>query len=83
VGKLIASVDPVLEDYIEAAAQAEHVPIDDYAGALLQVGWDAVFGIRRSERLKRAAAATRQAELRAHFVRLRAGLIHNPGRNGD
>ena len=83
MGKLIASVDPVLEDYIEAAAQAEHVPIDDYAGALLQVGWDAVFGIRRSERLKRAASAARQAELRAHFVRLRAGLIHNPGQNGD
>jgi len=83
VGKLIASVDPVLEDYIEAAAQAEHVPIDDYAGALLQVGWDAVFGIRRSERLKRAASASRQAELRANFARVRAGLPHNAAKNGD
>jgi hypothetical protein len=83
VGKLIASVDPVLEDYIEAAAHAEQVPIDDYAGALLQVGWDAVFGIRRSERLKRAASASRQAELRAHFVRLRAGLTHSAAQNGD
>src|ERR1700694_1895171 len=77
VGKLIASVDPLPEDYIEAAAQAEHVPIDEYAGALLQVGWEAVFGIRRSERLKRAASASRQAELRANFVKLRAGLTHN------
>jgi hypothetical protein len=83
VGKLIASVDPVLEDYIEAAAQAEHVPIDEYAGALLQVGWEAVFGIRRSERLKRAASASRQAELRANFVKLRAGLTHNGSQNGD
>ncbi|TMF09761.1 MAG: hypothetical protein E6I37_13600 [Chloroflexi bacterium] len=83
MGKLIASVDPVLEDYIEAAAQAEHVPIDDYAGALLQVGWDAVFGIRRSERLKRAASASRQAELRANFARVRAGLPHNATKNGD
>jgi len=77
LGKLIASVDPVLEDYIEAAARAEHVAIDEYAGALLQVGWDAVFGIRRSDRLKRAASASRQAELRARFVRIRAGLPHN------
>jgi len=83
VGKLIASVDPVLEDYIEAAAQAEHVPIDEYAGALLQVGWEAVFGFRRSERLKRAASASRQAELRANFVKLRAGLTHNGAQNGD
>jgi hypothetical protein len=83
VGKLIASVDPVLEDYIEAAAQAEHVAIDEYAGALLQVGWDAVFGIRASDRLKRAAAASRQAELRASFVRLRAQLPHRPAENGD
>src|SRR6476660_4552500 len=83
VGKLIASVDSVLEDYIEAAAQAERVPIDEYAGALLQVGWEAVFGIRRSERLKRAASASRQAELRANFVKLRAGLPHNGAQNGD
>ena len=83
LGKLIASVDPVLEDYIEAAAQAEHVPIDDYAGALMQVGWDAVFGIRRSERLKRAALASRQAELRANFAKLRASLTHNAEPNGD
>ena len=83
MGKLIASVDPVLEDYIEAAAQAERVPIDDYAGALMQVGWDAVFGIHRSERLKRAASASRQAELRAHFVRLRAGLTHSAAKNSD
>jgi len=82
VGKLIASVDPVLEDYIEAAAQAEHVPIDEYAGALLQVGWEAVFGNRKSERLKRAASASRQAELRANFVKLRAGLTHNGSKNG-
>ncbi|HEY4846002.1 MAG TPA: hypothetical protein VII89_09930 [Candidatus Dormibacteraeota bacterium] len=82
LGKLIASVDPVLEDYIEAAAQAEHVAIDEYAGALLQVGWDAVFGIRRSDRLKRAASASRQAELRASFVRIRAGLPHKPAENG-
>ena len=83
MGKLIASVDPVLEDYIEAAAQAEHVPIDEYAGALLQVGWEAVFGNRKSERLKRAASASRQAELRANFVKLRAGLTHNGAKNGD
>jgi len=43
---LFAHVDPTLEDYIEAAALAEGVPIDEYAGALLQVGWDAVFGFR-------------------------------------
>src|SRR5205809_606868 len=49
MAKLIASVDPTLEDYIEAAARAERVPIDEYAGALMQVGWDAVFGFRRSE----------------------------------
>src|SRR4030081_491407 len=83
LGKLIADVDPVLEDYIEAAAQAEHIPLDAYAGALLQVGWEAVFGSRRSDRLKRAASATRQAELRATFVKLRAGLTHNPSQNGD
>ena len=83
LGKLIASVDPVLEDYIEAAAQAERVPIDEYAGALLQVGWEAVFGFRRSERLKRAASASRQAELRANFVKLRAGLTHSGAQNGD
>jgi hypothetical protein len=83
MGKLIASVDSVLEDYIEAAAQAEQLPIDEYAGALLQVGWDAIFGIRRSERLKRAASASRQAELRANFVKLRASLIHNAAPNGD
>ncbi|HKV29776.1 MAG TPA: hypothetical protein VJT14_02050 [Candidatus Dormibacteraeota bacterium] len=83
MGKLIASVDPVLEDYIEAAAQAEHVPIDAYAGALLQVGWEAVFGMRKSERLKRAASAWRQAELRANFVKLRASLTHNGAEDGD
>jgi hypothetical protein len=77
--KLIARVDPTLEDYIEAAALAEGVPIDEYAGALLQVGWDAVFGFRRSDRLPRAASASRQAELRARFVALRAGLPHGTG----
>src|SRR5437660_9531844 len=76
MAKLIAHVDPTLEDYIEAAALAEGVPIDEYAGALLQVGWDAVFGVLRSERLPRAAAALRQAELRARFVELRASLPH-------
>jgi len=76
MAKLIAHVDPTLEDYIEAAALAEGVPIDEYAGALLQVGWDAVFGVVRSERLPRAAAALRQAELRARFVELRASLPH-------
>jgi len=76
VGKLIADVDPVLEDYIEAAARAERIPLDAYAGALLQVGWEAVFGARRSNRLKRAASASRQAELRANFARVRAGLAH-------
>jgi|ERR1700726_558161 len=76
MAKLIAHVDPTLEDYIEAAALAERVPIDEYAGALLQVGWDAVFGFRRSDRFPRAASATRQAELRARFVELRAGLPH-------
>jgi hypothetical protein len=83
VGKLIADVDPAREDYIEAAAQAEHIPLDEYAGALLQVGWEAVFGFRRSERLKRAASASRQAELRANFVKLRASLTHNGTQNGD
>jgi hypothetical protein len=83
VGKLIADVDPVLEDYIEAAAQAEHIPLDEYAGALLQVGWETVFGFRKSERLKRAASASRQAELRANFVKLRASLTHNSTHNGD
>ena len=83
MGKLIADVDPVLEDYIEAAAQAEHIPLDEYAGALLQVGWEAVFGFRRSERLKRAASASRQAELRANFVKLRASMTHNGTQNGD
>jgi hypothetical protein len=38
LGKLIADVDPVREDYIEAAAQAERIPLDAYAGVLLQVG---------------------------------------------
>jgi hypothetical protein len=52
-------------------------------GALPQVGWEAVFGFRRSERLKRAASASRQAELRANFVKLRAGLTHNGSHNGD
>jgi hypothetical protein len=74
LGKLVADVDPLLEDYIEAAAQAERIPLDQYAGALLQVGWEAVFGNRRSERLQRAASATRQAELRASFVKLRTDL---------
>jgi hypothetical protein len=82
MAKLIAHVDPTLEDYIEAAALAEGVPLDEYAGALLQVGWDAVFGFRRSERLPRAASASRQAELRARFVELRAGLPHGAARNG-
>ena len=82
MAKLIAHVDPTLEDYIEAAALAEGVPIDEYAGALLQVGWDAVFGFRRSERLPRAASASRQAELRARFVELRAGLPHGAGKEG-
>ena len=81
MAKLIARVDPTLEDYIEAAALAEGVPIDEYAGALLQVGWDAVFGFRRSERLPRAASASRQAELRARFVELRAGLPHEAVKN--
>ena len=76
LGKLIADVDPVLEDYIEAAAQAERIPLDAYAGALLQVGWEAVFGIRRSDRLERVASASRQAELRAIFVKQRASLVH-------
>src|SRR2546426_585067 len=62
MAKLIARIDPTLQDYIEAAARAERVPIDEYAGALLQVGWDALFGFRRSDRLPRAAAASRQAE---------------------
>jgi hypothetical protein len=83
MAKLIARVDPTLEDYIEAAALAEGVPIDEYAGALLQVGWDAVFGFRRSERLPRAASALRQAELRARFVQLRASLPHGTARYGD
>ena len=86
MAKLIAHVDPTLEDYIEAAALAEGVPIDEYAGALLQVGWDAVFGFRRSDRLPRAASALRQAELRARFVELRAGLPHGSighGRNSE
>ena len=81
MAKLIARVDPTLEDYIEAAALAEGVPIDEYAGALLQVGWDAVFGFRRSDRLPRAASASRQAELRARFVELRAGLPHEAVKN--
>jgi hypothetical protein len=83
LGKLIADVDPVLEDYIEAAAQAEHISLDAYAGALLQVGWEAVYGHRRSDRLKRAASASRQAELRANFVKLRTGLAHSAAQNGD
>jgi len=78
MAKLIARIDPTLQDYIEAAARAERVPIDEYAGALLQVGWDALFGFRRSDRLPRAAAASRQAELRARFVELRACLSHDP-----
>jgi hypothetical protein len=82
MAKLIAHVDPTLEDYIEAAALAEGVPIDEYAGALLQVGWDAVFGFRRSDRFPRAASATRQAELRARFVELRASLPHGAGKDG-
>jgi hypothetical protein len=58
------------------ATQVEHIPLDAYAGALMQVGWEAVYGFRRSDRLKRAASASRQAELRANFVKLRAGLTH-------
>jgi hypothetical protein len=77
MAKLVASIDPTLEDYIEAAARAEGVPIDEYAGALVQVGWDALFGFRKSDLLPRAAAASRQAELRARFVELRAGLTHD------
>src|SRR2546428_4425132 len=76
LGKLIADVDSVIEDYIEAAAHAERIPLDAYAGALLQVGWEAVFGIRRSDRLERVASASRQAELRAIFVKQRASLVH-------
>ena len=83
MAKLIAHVDPTLEDYIEAAALAEGVPIDEYAGALLQVGWDAVFGFRRSERLPRAASASRQAELRARFVALRASLPHGEAKTSQ
>jgi hypothetical protein len=83
MGKLIADVDPVLEDYIEAAAQAERIPLDEYAGALLQVGWEAVFGNRRSNRLKHAASAFRQAELRANFVKLRASLVQNAAQKAD
>jgi hypothetical protein len=82
MAKLIARVDPTLEDYIEAAALAEGVSMDEYAGALLQVGWDAVFGFRRSDRFPRAASALRQAELRARFVELRAGLRHGAAMNG-
>jgi hypothetical protein len=83
MAKLVARVDATLEDYIEAAARAEGVPIDEYAGALLQAGWEAVFGIRRSERLPRAASASRQAELRARFVALRAALPHSGPLIGD
>ena len=79
--KLIAHVDPTLEDYIEAAALAEGVPIDEYAGALIQVGWDGVFGFRKSDRFPRAASASRQAELRARFVELRAGLPHESAKD--
>jgi hypothetical protein len=39
--------------------------------------------MRNSERFKRAASAFRQAELRANFVRLRAGLTHSGTQNGD
>lgn len=81
MAKLIAHIDPTLEDYIEAAALAEGVPIDEYAGALIQVGWDAVFGFRKSDRLPRAASASRQAELRARFVELRAGLPHESAKD--
>jgi hypothetical protein len=82
MAKLVVHVDPTLEDFIEAAARAEGVPLDEYAGALLQVGWDAVFGFRRSERLPRAASASRQAELRARFVELRASLPHGAANYG-
>src|SRR6202521_4090783 len=81
MAKLIAHVDPTLEDYIEAAARAERVPIDECAGALIQVGWDAVFGFRKSDRFARAASASRQAELRARFVELRAGLPHESAKD--
>ena len=77
MGKVIADVDPILEDYIEAAAQADRISLEEYAGALLQVGWEAVFGNRPSDRLKRAASASRQAELRANFAKLRASLAQN------
>ena len=63
-------------------ALAEGVPIDEYAGALIQVGWDAVFGFRKSDRFPRAASALRQAELRARFVELRASLPHEAPKNG-
>src|ERR1700736_4451948 len=82
MAKLIAHVDPTLEDYIEAAALAEGVPIDEYAGALIQVGWDAVFGFRKCDRFRLAASVSRQAELRARFVELRASLPHEAGKNG-
>jgi hypothetical protein len=83
LGKLVASVDPVLEDYIEAAAHAEQIPLDEYAGALIQVGWEAVFGNRNSDRLKRVASAARQAELRASFVKLRTDLAHQAAEKDD
>jgi hypothetical protein len=83
MAKLIARVDPTLEDFIEAAARAEGIAIDEYAGALLQVGWDAVFGVRHSDRFPRAAAAFRQAELRAHFAALRAALPRGAPEQGS
>ena len=58
MAKLIAHIDPALEDYIEAAARTEGVPMGEYAGALIQVGLDVVFGVLRSDRLPRAAAAS-------------------------
>jgi hypothetical protein len=67
---------------IEAAALAEGVPIDEHAGALIQVGWDAVFGFRKSDQFPRAASASRQAELRARFAELRATLPHGAAKNG-
>jgi hypothetical protein len=82
MAKLVVHVDPTLEDFIEAAARGEGVSIDEYAGALLQVGWDAVFGFRRSDRFARAAAASRQAELRARFVQLRTSLPRRAPKNG-
>src|SRR4030081_489647 len=83
MAKLIAHVDPTLEDYIEAAALAEGVPIDEYARALLQVGLEAVFGFRKSDWFQRAARPSPHAELRARLVDLRASLRRAAGTATD